>query len=688
LKRYQGVVEPHEIDAEGLITPRVKVDGYESAFMYDSCRHLVSSRPDLSQSAVVDINDASVASSQAKTSRSGVSRDVSSRSSRKGVSAPQLGSDRGNSSQRLGEGSVPKVLYSIGDAVEWRDNVEDKWERGVVEALDDENGIVRPLVRKDGYETGYTWKHVRPMPHTNQFRRPSSSFHSVAESSVSTVDFGAEYYPASWADDASARRGHNALNARISASKRGLTSGTADATCNDSSNMHSTHDASHSQDQTEGFVQQMKVFVVKDGEKALELFEMFDKSKGGMIEHRELCAVMILMGIENITILEAKRIVESHHGNAGGKFNYSEFLQSMGVESIREEVEHGATHIQEEEFLPDEESKENKESNVPVEVEGEVVSDEDDESDKVEEESTADESVAREERSGQLVNKSQEASISSDIASDAAQSAERFTVGARVQALFEGGDEWFRGEIVRVHDEGTYDIAYDDGDEEEEISADLIRLEQGGTGSDNGEDVSHESEHVDEESEADQGSDDENSTIVSELTEVELPKSPLVSVDAKPRIRHCREEYTFGQTLGEGAFSVVKKATRCSDGKVFAIKCIQRTKLSKVEEDNLQREIEIMREINHPHVIGLVEVFENDPKEIFLVQEYVAGGELFDRLKDKTVYSEAHARVVVHLLLSTLAHLHAHHVVHRDLKVGHYIPSPSTFFILETNVNV
>ena len=698
-KRYEGVVESHETDAEGIVSPRVKVDGYESAFMYDSCRHLVSSHANRTQSVNDDNYDVSVASSQAKTSRSGASHDDTS--SRR-ANTQQSGSDRikrstsrtsEQSSRSLGKSSVAKVVYSIGDVVECRDNADDKWERGVVEALDDDDGIVRPLVRKDGYETGYTWEQVRHLPRTNQFRSQSSSFYSIAESSVSTVDFGAEYYPASWADDASARRGQNALNARIGASKRGLTSGAGDAIYKNSSNLPLFHEDNDNQDKTENYMQQIKLFIEQDGSKALELFGMFDKAKCGLVEHRELCAVMILMGIESTTILDAKRIVESSHGNGGGKFNYTELLKSLGVELARDEVDHGNAAIDdgndEEEKVSVVESKENEENSVRDEVDGEVVSDDDDdESNEVEESSIGVEVDARdgaaENESVEPVEEKDGASIHSSKASDDAQSAERFTVGARVQALFEGGDEWFRGEIVQVHDEGTYDIAYDDGDEEEEVSADLIRFEQDGTDNDNDEEESHESEHRGDQGEVDHGSEDENSTVVSELTEVEVPKSPIVPVDTKPKNRQCREEYTFGQTLGEGAFSVVKKATRNSDGKVFAVKCIHRTKLSKIEEDNLQREIEIMREIKHPHVIGLVEVFENDPKEIFLVQEYVAGGELFDRLQDKTVYSEAQARVVVHLLLSTLAHLHAHHVVHRDLKVGCQSVFPSLSLLVSS----
>lgn len=74
-----------------------------------------------------------------------------------------------------------------------------------------------------------------------------------------------------------------------------------------------------------------------------------------------------------------------------------------------------------------------------------------------------------------------------------------------------------------------------------------------------------------------------------------------LSFEAIPDSRKMKDEYTLGQTLGSGAFSVVKKAVRKSDGLVVAIKCITRAKLSHSEVKNLEREVRIMREFHHPH---------------------------------------------------------------------------------------
>ena len=119
---------------------------------------------------------------------------------------------------------------------------------------------------------------------------------------------------------------------------------------------------------------------------------------------------------------------------------------------------------------------------------------------------------------------------------------------------------------------------------------------------------------------------------------------------------------------GSGAYSVVRKGMRKSDRLIVAVKCIQRHRLSHTEMDNLRREIDIMRELKHDHVLSLLDVFADEAKEIHLVTQFVEGGELFDRILAKSSYKESEARRVVLQLLETLTYIHSKGVVHRDIK--------------------
>ncbi|KAL4128982.1 hypothetical protein PRIC2_004994 [Phytophthora ramorum] len=131
--------------------------------------------------------------------------------------------------------------------------------------------------------------------------------------------------------------------------------------------------------------------------------------------------------------------------------------------------------------------------------------------------------------------------------------------------------------------------------------------------------------------------------------------------------RRFADDYALGRELGSGTFSVVREATHKTTGERFAIKCIKRAQLSTDDLRALVAEVKILREMQHPHIVKLYDVFQED-KYFFLVTEYMPGGELFERIVKKNFYSEREARDLVKVLLETIAFCHNADVVHRDLK--------------------
>jgi calcium-dependent protein kinase len=115
---------------------------------------------------------------------------------------------------------------------------------------------------------------------------------------------------------------------------------------------------------------------------------------------------------------------------------------------------------------------------------------------------------------------------------------------------------------------------------------------------------------------------------------------------------------------------VVRIGTLKATGETFAVKTIRKVKVTKLEP--LKREIEILQECDHPHIIKLIEVVE-DEKSIHLVQELCTGGELFDRIIDRGHYTEHDAKNLLYKLLTAVNHCHTKHIVHRDLKPENFI---------------
>lgn len=142
-------------------------------------------------------------------------------------------------------------------------------------------------------------------------------------------------------------------------------------------------------------------------------------------------------------------------------------------------------------------------------------------------------------------------------------------------------------------------------------------------------------------------------------------QTPQPSADSGMRFD---ELYRLKGVLGTGAFSTVREGYHRSNVDIsYAIKCINRKKLSEEDEAALLDEVAILKEMNHVHIIRLYDFFE-EPSTYYLVMERMRGGELFDRIVAKAYYSEKEARDTCKIVLEAVLYCHDHHVAHRDLK--------------------
>ena len=88
---------------------------------------------------------------------------------------------------------------------------------------------------------------------------------------------------------------------------------------------------------------------------------------------------------------------------------------------------------------------------------------------------------------------------------------------------------------------------------------------------------------------------------------------------------------------------------------------------NEVDKIAIEQEIQILQKLNHPNIIKLHATYEK-PKYWYLVMEYIAGGELLDRICERKTYSEKDAKDVCRILFDSMAYCHEHKVAHRDLK--------------------
>ncbi|CAA7406218.1 unnamed protein product [Spirodela intermedia] len=127
------------------------------------------------------------------------------------------------------------------------------------------------------------------------------------------------------------------------------------------------------------------------------------------------------------------------------------------------------------------------------------------------------------------------------------------------------------------------------------------------------------------------------------------------------------QRYELGRLLGQGNFAKVYYARNIKTAQSVAIKVIDKEKVMRVGlMDQIKREISVMKLVSHPNIVQLHEVMATKSK-IFVVMEYVKGGELFN-LVAKGRLKEEQARRYFQQLVGAIDFCHSRGVYHRDLK--------------------
>ncbi|XP_025602418.2 serine/threonine-protein kinase 33-like [Athalia rosae] len=125
--------------------------------------------------------------------------------------------------------------------------------------------------------------------------------------------------------------------------------------------------------------------------------------------------------------------------------------------------------------------------------------------------------------------------------------------------------------------------------------------------------------------------------------------------------------YDIGEVLGKGSFGTVVKANYKGSTVNWAIKIINKSQAGASRILLVEREIHILKLVNHPNIILLDRVFES-PKTIYLVFEFCTGS-LARTFKVKKRFEEKDTLTVIRSLAGALSYLHKNDIVHRDLKL-------------------
>jgi calcium-dependent protein kinase len=131
------------------------------------------------------------------------------------------------------------------------------------------------------------------------------------------------------------------------------------------------------------------------------------------------------------------------------------------------------------------------------------------------------------------------------------------------------------------------------------------------------------------------------------------------------------DHYDMKQKLGEGSFGTCCRGMHKASKRLRAIKSVGKSNLKDLIR--FQQEIDIMKMMDHPNIIRLYEMFEDD-NFIYLVMELCTGGELFDKIMDNGgTLNEMQSAVVMQQTMRGMFYMHENKITHRDIKPENFL---------------
>ncbi|XP_036596780.1 ribosomal protein S6 kinase beta-2-like [Trichosurus vulpecula] len=132
------------------------------------------------------------------------------------------------------------------------------------------------------------------------------------------------------------------------------------------------------------------------------------------------------------------------------------------------------------------------------------------------------------------------------------------------------------------------------------------------------------------------------------------------------------DSFELLRVLGKGGFGKVfqvRKVQGTNAGKIFAMKVLRKAKIMRSAKDiaHTWAERRILEAVRHPFIVELVYAFQTAGK-LYLILEYLSGGELFTQLEREGIFKEDTACFYLGEITLALGHLHSQGIIYRDLK--------------------
>jgi ribosomal protein S6 kinase alpha-5 len=119
-------------------------------------------------------------------------------------------------------------------------------------------------------------------------------------------------------------------------------------------------------------------------------------------------------------------------------------------------------------------------------------------------------------------------------------------------------------------------------------------------------------------------------------------------------------------------YSIFRKCRNRKTGQYFAVKILSRFKIDSTNEVKHLKKCQ-----GHENIVKLFDVLQ-DEYHTYIIMEFLTGGELFERIKNKKILTEREVGIIMKNLVSAIQYIHSQGIVHRDIKPENVIFSDCT----------
>jgi serine/threonine protein kinase len=158
--------------------------------------------------------------------------------------------------------------------------------------------------------------------------------------------------------------------------------------------------------------------------------------------------------------------------------------------------------------------------------------------------------------------------------------------------------------------------------------------------------------------------------------------SPVNEAQATKFDGNSIKDFDLGKTLGTGSFGRVRFCTFKATGEYFAMKQLKKSEIIRLKQvDHMMSEKGILKSMNHPFVVNMYGSF-HDPRFLYLVLEYIVGGEFFTHLRRAGRFDNDTSRFYSSQIVAIFEYMHGKNIIYRDLKPENILLTASGYLKL------